>query len=171
MNEISERSQIHATFVIERDFGAPLDRVWHALSDSDARDQWFGGGPTFETHAKSHSFSVGGRAVEEGQWHGGPRSRFESTYTDIVVQQRIVFTYDMWVDDQHLSTSLTTIAVEAEGDRTSLTYTEQGVHFDGLDNVEGREEGTRGILDRLSTYLSTEREHAPDELLRRKADL
>jgi uncharacterized protein YndB with AHSA1/START domain len=171
MNEISERSQIHATFVIERDFDAPLDRVWHALSDSAARDQWFGGGPTFDIHAKSHSFSVGGRAVEEGQWHGGPRSRFESTYTDIVVQQRIVFTYDMWVDDQHLSTSLTTIAVEAEGDRTSLTYTEQGVHFDGLDNVEGREEGTRGILDRLSTYLSTEREHAPDELLRRKADL
>jgi hypothetical protein len=27
MNEISERSQVHATFVIERDFDAPLDRV------------------------------------------------------------------------------------------------------------------------------------------------
>ena len=90
---------------------------------------------------KSHDFHVGGRAVEEGQWHGGPRSRFESTYTDIVDRQRIVFTYDMWVDGQHLSTSLTTIAVEAEGDRTSLTYTEQGVHFDGLDSVEGREQG------------------------------
>jgi uncharacterized protein YndB with AHSA1/START domain len=157
MNEISERSQIHATFVIERDLDAPVDRVWHALSDNDARDQWFGGGPTFDIHAKSHAFRVGGRAVEEGQWHGGPRSRFESTYTDIVVQQRIVFTYDMWVDDQHLSTSLTTIAVEANGDSTSLTYTEQGVHFDGLDSAEGREQGTRGILDQLSTYLDTER--------------
>ena len=93
------------------------------------------------------------RCSREGQWHGGPRSRFESTYTDIVVQQRIVFTYDMWVDDQHMSTSLTTIAVEANGDRTSLTYTEQGVHFDGLDSAEGREQGTRGILDQLSTYL------------------
>ena len=128
MNEISERSQIHATFVIERDLDAPLDRVWHALSDNNARDQWFGGGPTFDIHAKSHDFRVGGGAVEEGHWHGGPRSRFESTYTDIVVHQRIVFTYDMWVDDQHMSTSLTTIAVEANGDRTSLTYTEQGVH-------------------------------------------
>jgi uncharacterized protein YndB with AHSA1/START domain len=99
MNEISERSQIHATFVIERDLDAPLDRVWHALSDSDARDQWFGGGPTFDIREKSHVFRVGGRAVEDGQWHGGPRSRFESTYTDIVDRQRIVFTYDMWVDD------------------------------------------------------------------------
>ena len=63
MNEISERSQIHATFVIERDLDAPLDRVWHALSDNDARDQWFGGGPTFDIHAKSHAFRVGGGAV------------------------------------------------------------------------------------------------------------
>ena len=67
MNEISERSQIHATFVIERDLDAPLDRVWHALSDNDARDEWFGGGPTFDTHAKSHAFRVGGRTVEEGR--------------------------------------------------------------------------------------------------------
>jgi uncharacterized protein YndB with AHSA1/START domain len=157
MNEITDRSQVHATFAIERDLDAPLDRVWHALSDNDARDQWFGGGPTFDIQEKAHDFRVGGRAVEDGQWHGGPRSRFESTYTDIVDRQRIVFTYDMWVDDQHLSTSLTTIAIEAEGDRTSLTYTEQGVHFDGLDSAEGREEGTRGILDQLNTYLSAAR--------------
>ena len=167
MNEISERSQIHATFVIERDFDTPLDRVWHALSDSDARDRWFGGGPAFDIDEKSHDFRVGGRAVEEGRWHDGPRSRFESTYTDIVDQQRIVFTYDMWVEDQHLSTSLTTIAVEAEGERTSLTDTEQGVHFDGLDSVEGREQGTRGILDQLGAYLDTEGEHGTDD---RKAD-
>ena len=70
---------------------------------------------------------------------------------------RIVFTYDMWVDDQHLSTSLATIAIEAEGDRTSLTYTEQGVHFDGLDSAEGREQGMGGILDQLGDYLNTAR--------------
>ena len=67
----------------------------------------------------------------------------------------MVFTYDMWVDDQHLSTSLTTIAVEPQvDDGTLLTYTEQGVHFDGLDSVEGREEGTRGLLDMLGTFLA-----------------
>jgi uncharacterized protein YndB with AHSA1/START domain len=86
-----------------------------------------------------------------------PRSRFESTYTDIVDQHRVVFTYDMWVDDQHLSTSLTTIAVEPDGEATRLTYTEQAVHFDGLDSVEGREEGTRGILDGLGSFLSRDR--------------
>ncbi|HVM63528.1 MAG TPA: SRPBCC domain-containing protein, partial [Acidimicrobiales bacterium] len=84
----------------------------------------------------------------------GPTSRFESTYTDIVEAHRLVFTYDMWVNDQHLSTSLTTIVVEPDGDNTRLTYTEQGVHFDGLDSVEGREEGTRGLLENIASFLA-----------------
>jgi uncharacterized protein YndB with AHSA1/START domain len=154
MDDIIERSQTHATFVIERTYPVPVEAVWHALSDSDARDQWFSGGAEFEAREKSHEFRVGGHGSEEGQWHGGPQSRFDSTYTDIVELRRIVFTYDMWVDGQHLSTSLTTIALENDGDQTRLTYTEQGVHFDGLDSVEGREEGTRGILDQLGSYLA-----------------
>ena len=154
MSDITERSQIHATFVIERTYPVPAEAVWHALSDNDARDQWFSGGPAFEVREKSHEFRVGGHGTEEGQWHGGPQSVFRSTYTDIVEMRRIVFTYDMWIDGQHLSTSLTTIALENDGDQTLLTYTEQGVHFDGLDSVEGREEGSRGILDQLGSYLA-----------------
>ena len=154
MNDIAQRSQTHATFVIERTFPVPAAAVWHALSDTAARDEWFGGGPEFDVSDKSHDFRVGGRAIEDGQWHGGPRSRFESTYTDIVELQRIVFTYDMWANDRHMSTSLTTIVLEPETNATRLTYTEQGVHFDGLDTVEGREEGTRGLLDNLAAYLT-----------------
>ena len=149
-----ERSQTHATFVIERTYAAPVELVWHALSDNAARDQWFGGGQEFDTREKSHEFKVGGHGIEEGQWHGGPRSRFLSTYTDIVEPQRIVFTYDMWVDDRHMSTSLTTIVLEPEGEQTRLTYTEQGVHLDGLDSVEGREAGTAGLLDSLGAFLT-----------------
>jgi hypothetical protein len=63
------------------------------------------------------------------------------------------FTYDMWVDNRHISTSLTTIVIEPDGDGTRLTYTEQGVHFDGLDSIEGREEGSRWLLDQLGGLL------------------
>jgi uncharacterized protein YndB with AHSA1/START domain len=156
MSSTIERSQTHATFVLERTYPVPLEAVWHALSDSAARDQWFGGGPGFDPREKSHEFRVGGRANEEGQWHGGPRSRFQSTYTDIVEHRRIVFTYDMWVDERHMSTSVTTIVLEADARGTQLTYTEQGVHFDGLDTVEGREAGTRGLLDNLGAFLARE---------------
>jgi uncharacterized protein YndB with AHSA1/START domain len=155
MTDTIEHSQVHATFVLERAYPQPVERVWHALSDNAARDAWFGAGEAFAIREKSHDFRIGGQASEDGQWHGGPQSRFQSTYTDIVDLKRIVFTYDMWVDGGHLSTSLTTIAVEPDGDGTRLTYTEQGVHFDGLDSVEGREEGTAGLLDQLGAYLSS----------------
>ncbi len=130
MNDTTERSETHATFVIER-------------------------GQAFDAREKSHEFRVGGHGLEDGRWHGGPQSRFLSTYTDIVDRQRIVFTYDMWVDGRHLSTSLTTIALDHDGDQTRLTYTEQGVHFDGLDSIEGREQGFGGLLDQLGTYLAS----------------
>ena len=60
----------------------------------------------------------------------------------------------MWVDGRHMSTSLTTIALEPDGDQTRLTYTEQGVHLDGLDSAEGREQGCQGLLDQLGAYLA-----------------
>ena len=154
MNNVTERSQTHATFVIERTYPVPVEAVWHALSDNDARDQWFGAGEAFDVQEKTHEFRVGGHGTEEGRWHSGPRSRFTSTYTDIVDLQRVVFTYDMWVEERHLSTSLTTIVLEPDGDHTRLTYTEQGVHFDGLDSPEGREEGTKGLLDQIGAYLT-----------------
>ena len=154
MSSTIERSQSHATFVLDRTFPVPVEAVWHALSDNAARDRWFGGGPEFDTREKSHEFRVGGHALEEGQWHRGPRSRFQATYTDIVEHQRIVFTYDMWVDGRHMSTSLTTIVLEPDAEGTRLTYTEQAVHLDGLDTADGREAGTRGLLDNLGAFLT-----------------
>jgi hypothetical protein len=47
-----------------------------------------------------------------------------------------------------------TFVIEPDGDQTRLTYTEQGVHFDGLDSVEGREEGSKGLLGQLGSYLA-----------------
>ena len=153
MNSPIEHSQIHATFTIERTYPVSVERVWHALSDTDARDQWFGGGPNFLTHEQSHEFRVGGRGSQDGQWKDGPETKYSSIYTNIVHLQRIVFTYDIWVSGGHLSTSLVTIALEPKGNGTQMTYTEQAVHFDGLDSVEGREEGTAGILDTLGSFL------------------
>lgn len=153
---MTDHSQVHATFVIERTYPQAAEQVWHALSDNDARDQWFGAGEAFDVREKTHEFKVGGHGYEEGQWHGGPQSTFQSTYTDIVDLRRIVFTYDMWVEGQHLSTSLTTITLDPTDDGTRLTYTEQGVHFDGLDSVEGREEGSKGLLEQMAAYLDTQ---------------
>jgi uncharacterized protein YndB with AHSA1/START domain len=154
MTDTAECNETHATFVLERHYPVPLSSVWRALSENEARDQWFGGGADFELSHRSHEFRVGGHGLEDGQWRDGPSTKFESTYTDILDQRRMVFTYDLWINGGHLSTSLVTIVVEPDGDGTLLTYTEQAVYFDGLDGSAVREEGTRGILDHLGSYLS-----------------
>lgn len=154
MQDTTERSQVHATFTIEREYPVAVEKVWQALNDEDARKQWFGGGGNFDETERAHDFRVGGHSIEDGQWHDGPTSRFDATYTDIVENERTVMTYDMWIDGRHISTSIQTITLEPTDTGTRLTLTEQAVHLDGLDSAEGREEGTRGLLELLGEYLA-----------------
>lgn len=60
--------------------------------------------------------------------------------------------------------------MEPDGDRTRLTYTEQGVHFDGLDSVEGREEGSGELLDQLGSFLTPAPEVPNSDLSERQND-
>ena len=146
MNETIERSQTHATFVTERTYPVPVEAVWHALSGQRRTRQWCGAGSAFDIDEKSHDSASPGTAREEGQWHGGSRARFDSTYTDIVDLQRIVFTYDMWVDGRHISTSLTASPWNPRRPDPADLH-RAGRPPCGLDNPEGREEGTAGLLD------------------------
>ena len=72
------------------------------------------------------------------------------TRTRTIVDESIS---DMWIDDVHISTSITTIVLEPTDGGTRLTLTEQGVHFDGRDSGEQREIGTAGLLDALGATL------------------
>ena len=45
---MSERTQTHATFVLERYYPVPVDRVWDAFADPEMKRQWFGSGDFVE---------------------------------------------------------------------------------------------------------------------------
>lgn len=145
---------VHGSFTIERTYPVPVERVWAAHANDDERSQWFGAEDTFDIDEASHDFRPGGLAVEDGQWHGGPRSRYVARYSDLVENQRIVHTYDMWIDHAYLSTSLVTTTFEQVEGGTRLTYTEQGVYAGGQEDITGRESGCAGILDQLGAYLT-----------------
>lgn len=159
---MTQRTQTHATFVLEREYPVAVDRVWEAFADPEIKRKWFGS-DDFQEVERSEDFRVGGVSIDDGR-HGddGPVSRFRATYTDIVPKERIVYSYDMWLDDAHASTSITTILFEATevGEGTRLTFTEQGVHLDGVhgpgpDAAAGREEGTAGLLDAIGKLFTT----------------
>lgn len=147
------RTAAHSTFVIERTLDAPVARVWRAFADASEKHAWFGVGDGWTKTEESDDFRVGGTAVDEGRFHDGPVSRYVATYTDVVEHERFVLSYDMWLDGAHISTSVATYELAADGDRTHLRYTEQGVHLDGHDTAEGREEGTRQLFDALAVHL------------------
>jgi uncharacterized protein YndB with AHSA1/START domain len=133
---MSERSQTHATFVLERYYPVPVERVRDAFANPEMKRQSFGSGD-FVERERREDFRVGGVAIHDAtHGKGSPLSQFRATYTDITPYERIIYTYDMWLDGVHASTSITTIVLEPseDGDSsgTRLTFTEQGVHLDGV---------------------------------------
>ncbi|MEZ4553986.1 MAG: SRPBCC family protein [Dehalococcoidia bacterium] len=151
---MSDRSVTHATFVIERAYEATPRRVFQAFADPAIKARWFGGPPEWETLESSMDFRVGGHEVDRARIPDGPVTSFDSRYLDIVPDERIIFAYDMHLDDARISCSLTTIELRAEGTGTRLVFTEQGAFLDGYDDAGGREHGTREVLDQLGAELA-----------------
>ena len=146
---MSKRSTTHSTFVIERDYDASAARVFAAWADKSAKGQWFG--PSEGEHQLD--FREGGREHLLADVHGAVYA-YDALYEDIVPDERIVFTYNMHRDGRRMSVSVTTVELlPAVGDKTRLRYTEQGVFLDGEDTPEAREQGTKGILDKLGEAL------------------
>ncbi|MGP3533727.1 SRPBCC domain-containing protein [Microbacterium sp. RD1] len=148
------RTVAHAGFTLVRDYPASVAQVWAAFADEDQKRTWFGTDDAWAAGEWRFDFRVGGVDVAEGEFHGGPLSRYEARYTDIVENERIVVTYDMWLDGDHISTSVVSFEFEPVAIGTRFTHTEHGVHLDGLDDGAGRREGTVGVLDRLAAFLA-----------------
>lgn len=150
---MSTRSEQHATFSIERDFDAPIDRVYAAFATEEGKSRWFAGGGKWDLMERKFDFRVGGRERLKGKWKDGAITDFDCTYHDIVPDQRIVYVYDMYHNGNKLSVSLATIEFAVAGAGTKLTVTEQGVFLDGYDDAGSREQGTRKLLDQLAASL------------------
>jgi uncharacterized protein YndB with AHSA1/START domain len=151
---MTNRSVTHATFVLERTYPASPARVFAAWADPGVKSRWFAAdeAPTeFDL-----DFRVGGREINRGLGPDGRTYTYEARYQDIVPDQRIVYAYDMYLDDTRISVSLGTVQIEPAGSGTRLTYTEQGAFLDGHDTPEAREHGTRELLDALGRVLETQ---------------
>jgi uncharacterized protein YndB with AHSA1/START domain len=150
---MSDRSATHATFVIERTYDATPASVFGAWADLDAKQQWFGppgGAPGYEL-----DFRVGGREHFEAAVAGDVYT-YDALYEDIVTDERIVYTYNMLRNGVRMSVSVSTVEMRAQGARTQLLYTEQGVFLDGEDKPELREHGTAEMLDKLGEALAAQ---------------
>jgi uncharacterized protein YndB with AHSA1/START domain len=143
----------HDTFVIERTYNVPVAQVFGAWADPILKARWFAGSADALGAGYELDFRIGGREVNRGGPPGGPVYTYESQFRDIVPEQRIVYTYEMYADDTRISVSVATVQFRSQGASTNLVLTEQGVFLDGHDTAAQREEGTRSLLDSLATIL------------------
>jgi uncharacterized protein YndB with AHSA1/START domain len=147
-------SVVHADFTIERQFDCTPPQTFSAFSDPELKGRWFAVPEEWENRVWELDFRVGGGEVNSGGPAGSPVHAFRSRYHDIVPDERIVFAYDLSVDDRLMSTSLTTVEFQAAEGGTRLVFTEQGAFFDGIDDPAGREHGTGKLLDALGKQLA-----------------
>jgi uncharacterized protein YndB with AHSA1/START domain len=150
--DAAPRSVVHATFHLERTYDAPVARVWKALTEQSAKDKWFGSGAKMlERHV---DVRPGGTERARGEWPGGVVSTFDATYYDVIPNERLVYAYEMHLDDRKISVSLATMQLKADGAKTTLMVTEQGAFLDGYDDAGAREHGTGELLTMLGASLA-----------------
>ncbi|MGE5088227.1 MAG: SRPBCC family protein [Candidatus Levyibacteriota bacterium] len=147
------RASQHGSFTLERVYDATSARVFAAWASAEAKARWFAGPDEWAAAGREFDFRVGGREYVKGRWKGGTTSTFDARYFDIVPDRRIVYAYDMYVDDAKISVSLTTVEITPEGRGTRLRFTEQAVFLDGYDDAGSRERGTGALLDNLGRAL------------------
>ena len=112
---MTKRSATHATFVIERNFTAPRARAFNAFADRAAKASWFAGPGEWEKKRHEFDFRVGGRERLSGGPKGGTVHSFDALYQDIVPNERIIYTYDMHLDETRISVSLATVEFKPQG--------------------------------------------------------
>ena len=157
---MTERPVIHDTFAIERTFPASPSRVFAAFASKEAKDAWGDTGdlsePGPDAGDTEFDFRIGGRE-RFGIGYQGTSFRYDALYYDIVPDQRIIYSYEMYANDARISVSVATIEFAATPEGTALTWTEQGAYLDGFDGPEApqlRRGGTAEMLDGLAKYLA-----------------
>jgi uncharacterized protein YndB with AHSA1/START domain len=147
-------STTFGTFTIERSIPASPEKVFKAFADLEEKNKWFGPPPGGKGMERSFEFTVGGKEHMKGEYKPGALFSFDATYQDIVPNERIIYTYYMYMDENLLSVSLATILFTPQDDGTQLSITEQGAFLDGFDKPEIREHGTNDLADKIVALFS-----------------
>jgi uncharacterized protein YndB with AHSA1/START domain len=119
--------------------------------------RWLAEGEGWTVNKFTLDFRVGGSEISRFRYLDGPEITYDAVIQDIVPDRRIVFAYRMAIGPNPISVSLSTVELAPSGNGTRLIYTEQGAYFDDADAPKSREEGSRGLLEKLGEELQNSR--------------
>ncbi|EJK82049.1 SRPBCC family protein [Rhizobium rhizogenes] len=147
------RSTEHTTLTIERHFKAPLPRVFGAWAVAENKRQWFSCHGEWTPLEYQLDFRPGGSESNRIASTDGVVHAYQARYIDIVPNERIIYAFDMMLDDKRISVSLATVAFAPESAGTRMLFTEQVVFLDGYGDNGSRLMGTEMGFDNLRLYV------------------
>ncbi|MCD7059529.1 SRPBCC domain-containing protein [Pelagibacterium xiamenense] len=138
----------HATITLDRTYPVAPARLFHALSDTEARMRW--GAPNDEAlEFENADFRVGGLEISRCGPRGNLMFRVETRYLAIAQDRHIVFSEMVSGTEGQLSASLISFELTAQGAATRLDVTAQVASFAGEDMVRGNRNGLTAALRNL----------------------
>lgn len=160
MKDQKDPSVIHSTFVIERSYPKPPERVFAAFSSAPQKRRWFFEGGKTEVEKHELDFREGGSEFaqlrfKEGSPFPGVAMITDTSYLDITPNQRIVTSSTMMIGENRVSAALVTFEFLPTDKGTDLICTHQGAFFEGSGGPAMREEGWRKILEKLDKELAS----------------
>ncbi len=141
------------TFTVEREVAAPRALAWFAFSTREGKSAWFAPPASWTVLEDQFDFCEGGVERFKGRWENGKVSDFRCRYHNILPETRIIYSYDMFVDEKRISVSLATIEFLPSQKGTLIRITEQMVHVDGYPTPEDRIEGTRYLIEKAAAAI------------------